>query len=213
MWRTILSAGRSDRDWQSRYVAELDRAFAAASGDVCAVSSELLANRGRLSPEQLGIAIRQLTQNVFDDYRLSARLSDWLSGEHPNAIGSSLAGPIEQGLLTLDAQPWDSDRSRPRDAAPYMLIPLLRWKLSGQTDDRSKRVFLRGLRMALIPERELPNRETRRQGIEDVYPLLAGTPRSVLQEVIRYGRSIDDLTTRTLCSLFLLEFGERDGGA
>jgi hypothetical protein len=213
MWRVILGVGGGEPDWRSRYIAELNRTLSAQSGDVSAVASELLANQGWLNPEQVGIALRQLTQDIFDDHRLSASLSDWLSGEVPDAIGLSLAGPIEQGLTTLDGQPWDSDRSHPRDAGPYMLIPLLRWKLSGQTDDRSKRVFLRGLRMALMPERQLPNREARQQGIEDVYPLLAATPKSVLREVIRYGRSIDDLATRTLCSLFLLEFGEQANGA
>jgi len=213
MWRIILGVGRGDPNWRSRYIAELDRALSANSGDVSAIASELLANQGWLNPEQLSTALRQLIQDVFDDHRLTAGLSDWLSGEIPGAIGLSLAGPIEQGLSTLDGQPWDSDKSHPRDAGPYMLISLLRWKLSGQTDDRSKRVFLRGLRMALMPERQMPNREARQQGIEDVYPLLAATPRSVLQEVIQYGRSIDDLATRTLCSLFLLEFGERAKGA
>jgi hypothetical protein len=64
-----------------------------------------------------------------------------------------------------------------------------------------------------MPERQMPNREARQQGIEDVYPLLAATPQSILYEVIRYGRSIDDLATRTLCSLFLLEFHEHANGA
>jgi predicted MPP superfamily phosphohydrolase len=213
IWRIALGLGQRDPEWRSRYITELNRTLSAESGNVSAVASELLASQGWLNSEQLSIALRQLTQDIFDDHRLSARLSDWLSGQVPDAIGLSLAGPIEQGLATLDGQPWDSDRSHPRDAGPYLLIPLLRWKLSGQTDDRSKRVFLRGLRMALMPERQMPNREARQQGIEDVYPLLAATPQSILYEVIRYGRSIDDLATRTLCSLFLLEFHEHANGA
>jgi hypothetical protein len=198
--------GGGVQDWRSRYIAELNRGLSTQSGDVSAIASELLDNQGWLSPEQLSIALRRLTQDIFDDHRLTASLSDWLAGEVPETLVLSLAGPIEQGLSTLDGQPWDSDRSYPRDAGPYMLLPLLQWKLLGKTDDRSKRVFLRGLRMALMPERQMPNRETRRQGIEDVHPLLAATPKSILHEVIGYGRSIDDLATRTLCSLFVLEF-------
>jgi hypothetical protein len=108
----------------------------------------------------------------------------------------------------MDGQPWDSDQSHPRDAGPYLLIPLVSWKITGKTDDRSKRVFLRGLRMALMPERQMPNRETRQQGIDDVYPLLAGTSKALLQEAIQYGRSVEDVATRTLCHLFLLEFAD-----
>src|SRR6185437_9682274 len=126
MWRLVLGVGGGDQDWRSRYIAELNRGLSAQSGDVSAIASELLANQGWLNPEQLSIALRQLTQDIFDEHRLSARLSDWLSGEVPDAIGLSLPDPIEQGLSTLDGQPWDSDQSHPRDAGPYMLISLLR---------------------------------------------------------------------------------------
>jgi hypothetical protein len=207
----LLGTGRLEKQWQARYVAELDEALSAETGHVSAVAAALLEARKGLSSEQVTIVFRRLTKDIFDEHHLYAGLADWLSREIPMEVSSSLGLCIEQGLSALDGQPWDSDQSHPRDAGPYLLIPLLGWKMTGKADDRSKRVFLRGLRMALLPERQMPNRETRQQGIDDVYPLLAETPKAVLQEVIHYGRSVEDVATRTLCRLFLLEFADPSG--
>jgi hypothetical protein len=87
IWRIALGLGQGNPEWRSRYITELNRTLSAESGNVSAVASELLASQGWLNSEQLSIALRQLTQDIFDDHRLSARLSDWLSGQVPDAIG------------------------------------------------------------------------------------------------------------------------------
>jgi hypothetical protein len=205
MWRRILAVAIRDGDWCFQHIAELNRALYAGSGVISAIASELLAIQHFLNPEQVRIVLLQLTRDIFDDYGITARLSDWLAGSLSNDVRDSLADPVEQGLSALDGQPWDSDQSYPRDAGPYLFFPLLHWRTTGQSDDRSKRVFLRGLRMALLPERQTPNRESRHQGIEDVVPLFNTVSKSVLQEVVQYGTSIDDLAVRGLCRLFVLD--------
>ena len=208
IWRRILDIGRFDKQWQTGYIEELNSALSSQTGHVSSVAAALLATQQNLNAEQVAIVFRRLTEDIFDDHHLCGYLADWLSGEVSEEIRPPLVLAIEQGLSSLDGQPWDSDQSHPRDAGPYLLIPLISWKTTGKTDDRSKRVFLRGLRMALMPERQMPNRETRRQGIDDVYPLLAATSRVVLQEAIQYGRSVEDIATRALCRLFLFEIGD-----
>jgi hypothetical protein len=205
MWQGILAAARDDKGWQLSYVAELDRALSAEAGNVSALGSELLATRRWLSPEQARIVFRQLTRDIFDDHGLAAGLSEWLAGSLSDGVRSSLADLVEQGLSSLDGQPWDSDLSHPKDAGPYLFFPLLLWRITGQSDDRSKRVFLRGLRMAFMPERQPPNRVSRVRGIEDVIPLLETVPKSILQEAVQHGTTIDDLAVRGLCRLLALE--------
>ena len=205
IWRRTLAAARSDRDWYLSYTAQLNGALSDESGDIAAIAAELIDAQRRLDPGQIGIVFRHLIKDIFDDHGLTRGLANWLSGELSDELRSSLVEPLQQGLSSLDGQPWDSDESFPKDAGPYLIVPLLHWRISGQTDDRSKRVFLRGLRMALMPDKHLPNRETRLQGLDDVVPLLETTPKSVLHEVIRHGTSIDDLAVRGLCRLFVLE--------
>jgi hypothetical protein len=60
---------------------------------------------------------RHLTESIFDDHYLCARLANWSSGEVSEYIRPALVLAVEQGLSSLDGQPWDSDQSHPRDAA------------------------------------------------------------------------------------------------
>jgi hypothetical protein len=205
IWRRTLAAARSDREWYLSYIAELNRTLSAGSGDIGAIAAELIDAQRRLDSEQVRIVFRHLVEDIFDDHGLTRALAAWLSGDLSDEVRSSLVKPLEQALSSLDSQPWDSAKSYPKDAGPYLIVPLLHWRISGQIDDRSKRAFLRGLRMALIPERQLPNGEARLQGLEDVMPLLETTPKSILHEVVRYGTSTDDLAVRGLCRLFVFE--------
>jgi len=203
-WRALLAARQDNEEWRASYASALAIWVGSGSGEVLAFASHLLEIRGRLEPAEVEIVFSGFTQELFDDYHLTAQLSSWLSGETRADVWSAVGVAVEKGLSTLDAQPWDSDRSSPRDAGPFLVLPLLRWKTTGQSDEQSKRVFLRGLRMALMPERANPQRETRREALEDVIPLLSTVPKSFVHEAIRYGQSLEDPATRGLCRLFVL---------
>jgi hypothetical protein len=204
-WRALLAARQDNEKWRASYASALAMWIGSGSGEVLAFASDLLEIRGRLEPGEVEIVFSGFTRALFDDYHLTAQLSSWLSGETRADVWSAVGVAVEKGLSTLDAQPWDSDRSSPRDAGPFLVLPLLRWKTAGQSDEQSKRVFLRGVRMALMPERANPQRETRREALEEVIPLLSTVPRSFVHEAIRYGESLEDPATRGLCRLFVLD--------
>ena len=115
---------------------------------------------------------------------------------------------VDAVVAELDLQPWDPDESRPKDAGAFLMFPLLRWRITGVSDIVSRRVFLRGLKMALLPPRRsdgyvggLPSRFV---GIDDVAPLIQTASKPTIEEAIQYGSTLDDVELRALCRLFLL---------
>jgi hypothetical protein len=206
IWRASSDAARGDKNWESRYIAQLNGILLSGSDSesICAAAAELLSINKSLDSDHASAVLRELTRQMFDDYGLVAAMADWLASGAATAILGDLARTVEQGISDLDSQPWDSDKSYPRDSGPYLLLALLRWMIVGTTDDRSNRVFLRGLRMALMPENEAPHRTNRREGLEDVIPLLDVASMSALQSAIQYGASIEDPATRGLCRLMIV---------
>jgi hypothetical protein len=174
------------------------------SGDILAFASQLLDMDGQLAPQEVGTVLLRLTQDIFDDYGITAALANWLCGDIPAGLASAVLAASGSAIVRLDTQPWDSDQSIPRDAGPYLLAPLLAWKIAGRSDDPSRRVFLRGLRMAFTPERQPPTRESRREGLEDVMSLLGTVPKALIDDAIRYAECVDDPIVRALCKLMVL---------
>ena len=115
---------------------------------------------------------------------------------------------MDSAIAELDLQPWNADDMQPKDAGAFLMFPLLRWRITGVSDVLSRRVFLRGLKMALLPARRpegsLAGWPSRFVGIEDVAPLIQMASKSILEEAVQYGSSIDDVELRALCRLFLL---------
>jgi len=111
-------------------------------------------------------------------------------------------------LSQLDLEPWNVDEGHPNDAGAYLLLPLLRWLITGSTDVPSRRVFLRGIKMVLTPprrpDRELSGLPKRLASIDDIAPLLRVVDKGLLTETIRYGLTLNDRELRTLCYIFSL---------
>jgi hypothetical protein len=61
--------------------------------------------------------------------------------------------------------------------------------------------------MAMLPprssDRQLSGLPNRFVGVEDVAPLIATVDRTLLEETIRYGLTLDDQELRTICRLFV----------
>lgn len=200
IWGLTRSLASDNAEWLTAYTNALSEGLCSGSGDVLAFASELLERRGSLTPPESAVCIEAFTRDVHPQDGLTARLVSWLSGALPTDVLAAIRNAVEGGLSELDAQPWTSGGGHVRDAGPFLLLPLLHWKITGESDDRSKRVFLRGLRMSVVPE---PPLGSRRGAIEEVYPLLSIVPRSFLQEAIRHGETVQDPETRALCALFL----------
>jgi hypothetical protein len=97
---------------------------------------------------------------------------------------------------------------QPKDAGAFLMFPLLRWRITGVSDVLSRRVFLRGLKMALLPARRpegnLAGWPSRFVGIEDVAPLMQAASKAIIEDAIQHGSTMEDVELRALCRLFLL---------
>ena len=115
---------------------------------------------------------------------------------------------VDSALAELDLQPWNADEMQPKDAGAFLMFPLLRWRITGVSDVLSRRVFLRGLKMALLPARRpdgsLAGWPSRFVGIEDVAPLMQTASKAIIEDAIQHGSTMEDVELRALCRLFLL---------
>jgi hypothetical protein len=214
LWRIALFVAKDDKDWRSRYLAGLKQAISDNGPSLAAVASEVLDIDHSLSAEHLNIVMRHVVQTNFDDHDLYPRLAQWLSTLEAKGALDEASSSVDAVLAELDLQPWNVDESHPRDAGAYLMFPLLRWQLAGATDIVSRRVFLRGLKMAMLPprssDRQLSGLPNRFVGIEDVAPLIATVDRALLEETIRYGLTLDDQELRTICRLFVFDIPAED---
>jgi len=124
---------------------------------------------------------------------------------------------VDSALADLDLQPWNADETRPKDAGAFLMFPLLRWRITGVSDVASRRVFLRGLKMALQPARRpegtLAGGPSRFLGIEEVAPLMETANKAILEDAIQYGLTMDDVELRSLCRLFRLDDIPKEAGS
>jgi hypothetical protein len=216
LWRIALFAAKSDSDWRNRYLAVLKKAISGDGTNLSAVASEVLEIDRSLSPEHLDIVLKQVVQTTFDDQNLYPRLAHWLSTPEAQGALAGASNTVDAVLAELDLQPWNVDEASPKDAGAYLMFPLLRWQLAKATDIVSRRVFFRGLKMAVLPprapDRQLSGLPNRFVGIEDVAPLIAAVDRALLEETVRYGLTLDDQELRAICRLFVFDILEGYSG-
>jgi hypothetical protein len=122
---------------------------------------------------------------------------------------------VDSALADLDLQPWNADEMQPKDAGAFLMFPLLRWRITGVSDVLSRRVFLRGLKMALLPARRpegtLAGWPSRFVGIADVAPLMEGASKAIIEDALQYGLTMEDVELRALCRLFRLDDVQQTG--
>ena len=172
------------------------------------VASEMLLIDPSLTPGHLDILLRHLTHVYFDDQRLCAALSKLLADPTKEELLKGALSSVDSALAELDLQPWNADEMQPKDAGAFLMFPLLRWRITGVSDVLSRRVFLRGLKMALLPARRpegsLAGWPSRFVGIEDVAPLMQTASKAIIEDAIQHGSTMQDVELRALCRLFLL---------
>jgi hypothetical protein len=152
--------------------------------------------------------LKHLIHVYFDDQKLCAALSKLLAAPKNEELLKGASSPVDSALEELDLQPWNADEIQPKDAGAFLMFPLLRWRIKGVSDVLSRRVFLRGLKMALLPARRpegnLAGWPSRFVGIEDVAPLIQTASKAVIEDAIQHGSTMEDVELRALCRLFLL---------
>jgi hypothetical protein len=207
-WESILFASKADPAWRASYLKKLEEALSTSAGNISQIGSEMLAIESSLSVEHLNILLRHLVHEYYDDDNLCAALSKLLADAKNHDLLKQAAETVNAAIAELDLQPWNPDEARPKDAGAFLMFPLLRWRISENSETVSRRVFLRGLKMALLPPRRadvyvgsLPSRFI---GIGDVSPLIQKASKAILEDAIQYGLTLDDTELRALCRLFIL---------
>lgn len=207
-WENILFAAKADPTWRASYLEKLKEAIRPLQSHLSEIASEMLSIEPSLTSENLDILLRHLIHVYFDDHKLCAALSKLLAEPTNKELLKSALSSVDSALAELDLQPWNADEMQPKDAGAFLMFPLLQWRITGVSDVLSRRVFLRGLKMALIPARrpegDFAGWPSRFVGIEDVAPLMQTTSKAIIEDAIQHGSTMEDVELRALCSLFLL---------
>jgi hypothetical protein len=207
-WENILFAAKADPAWRASYLEKLKEAIKPSQAHLSEIASEMLSIESSLTPERLDILLRHLIKVYFDDQKLCAALSRLLADPTNGELLKGASSSVDSALAELDLQPWNADEMQPKDAGAFLMFPLLRWRITGVSDVLSRRVFLRGLKMALLPARRpegsLAGWPSRFVGIEDVAPLMQTASKAIIEDAIQHGSTMQDVELRALCRLFLL---------
>jgi len=207
-WENILFAAKADPTWRASYLEKLKEAIKPSQAHISEIASEMLSIEPSLASEHLDILLRHLIHAYFDDHKLCAALSKLLADPTKKELLKGALSSVDSAIAELDLQPWNADDMQPKDAGAFLMFPLLRWRITGVSDVLSRRVFLRGLKMALLPARRpegnLAGWPSRFVGIEDVAPLMQAASKAIIEDAIQHGSTMEDVELRALCRLFLL---------
>jgi hypothetical protein len=207
-WDSILFAAKADPAWRVGYLEKLKEAIRPSQAHLSEIASEMLSIEFSLTSEHLDILLRHLITVYFDNHKLCGALSKLLADPKNDELLKGASSSVDTALAELDLQPWNADEMQPKDAGAFLMFPLLRWRITGISDTVSCRVFLRGLKMALLPARQtggnLAGWPSRFVGIEDVAPLMETANRAIIKDAIQSGSTAEDVELRALCRLFLL---------
>jgi hypothetical protein len=190
-----------DEAIRGEYLALLDNALESESGEIFFLATELLAIRGTLTAKQIDLVLSNYARNlVYQDYGLGDELVEWISTDLVSDDAVSLIEYLKRGIEVLDNHPWDKDELR--DTFRFLFFPLAYWKLVGKGDDRSIRVFLRGVKFMFSRHSDKIEADKPLEIVRRVEPLLTKVARSILNDAIKLGEDLDDPVVRGFCRLF-----------
>jgi hypothetical protein len=214
-WENILFAAKADATWRASYLEKLKAAITPSQAHLSEIATEVLSIDPGLAPQQLDILLKHVVHVYFDDQKLCATLSKLLADPKNEETLKGALATVDSALADLDLQPWNADEMQPKDAGAFLMFPLLRWRITGVSDVVSRRVFLRGLKMALLPARRpegtLAGWPSRFVGIADVAPLMEAASKAIIEDALQYGLTMEDVELRALCRLFRLDDVQQAG--
>lgn len=191
---------------RNAYLEQLDAFLLDEPRRGLTVIAEILSVRGFLRPEQVIPAlVLYAKEPAYYRFRVAEKLAHWLSSSISDDVLTPLQQATDRALALLDSHIPMAGQEMPENAGPFLLFPLLTWKLHGNVDARSERLFLRGLRMIFFsgdPQQQRTHRGT--ELLRMLEPLFSSVSPTILERVISSGRSSDDASTRVLCRLFTL---------
>jgi hypothetical protein len=196
IWRCCVEEGHIDASWKNEYLGALTHLLNGEHAVALRAASDILALRGSLTAEEFQKTLNACTESrYFSDHSgLVPQLSKWLSSGV--ALDGESLEAVERGLTLLESAEEPVGNSIRPYPGPFLLLPLVLFIYAKRVDQKSCRVFMRGLRESLAPEsaHQLP-------GIRPliaVDPLLTQVSNDLLEQVFAFAEREDDPTIRVL---------------
>jgi hypothetical protein len=150
---------------------------------------ELLRMDKTLTSERIDQLLPLLAQDKMNnglELRIVQILSEWVCNLDDNTTREKLRKVCPTCLESLDMTSWNDDSLDARSPSILLFFALLYWAVGGEPDEKSSRVFARGIKL-MFHHRSYSNHPAKPQQyeiIESVSPLLPCIPSHVLKKAL-----------------------------
>lgn len=168
---------------------------------------ELLRMERSLTPEQIDVLLPRFAQGTLSgglNREIVHLLSEWVSNLTETAIKDKLLQVCPICFESLDMTSWDDDSLSHTSSAVHLFFSLLCWAVGGEPDEKSRRVFARGIKL-MFHHRSYSNTSSKPQQyeiIQSVSPLLSCVAQHVLKKVFEQLEDFPDPEVRIWSQLF-----------
>jgi hypothetical protein len=204
VWRMARTIVQNDTEAKTRYLAGLDSALVHRKIWTIPLALEILRIRGCLMPGQVSLILRTYAEHTtFLHEMLFSEMTLWISGNLDEATSSAVLRGTNEAIVILNEHRWDLSDGSTRGPWAFLLCPVIKWALTGQSTPEAEAVFLRGIKFAFESfAQERRDRESEFAIImENLDPLLKRIPPHIIGNTIKRGRDSVDPAVRSYCRL------------
>lgn len=149
---------------------------------------ELLRLQRSLTLEQIDVLLPRFAQDKYSsglDRQIVHFLSEWVSNLTDTATKDKLMQVCPICFESLDMSSWDDNSLNTYSSAVHLFFALLYWVIGGESDEKSRRVFARGIKL-MFHHRSYSNSSEPQQYqiIQSVSPLLSCVPQHILRKAL-----------------------------
>lgn len=150
---------------------------------------ELLRVEKGLTLEQIGLLLPRFAQDEFNgglNRAIVHFLSEWVRDLSDTTLREKLLQICPSCMETLDMASWEADSLNTRSPSLLLFFSLLYWAVGGEPDEKSRRVFARGIKLMFHHRTysNLPAKPQQYEIMQSVNPLLSCVPHHVLRNAL-----------------------------
>jgi len=192
---------------KNEYISALTQAINNKEYGIGHYFFELLRLERSLTPEQIDVLLPRFAQGTLSgglNAQIVHLLSEWISNLSETSIKDKLMQVCPICLESLDMDSWDDDSLSTSSSVVHLFFALLYWAIGGEPDNKSRRVFARGIKL-MFHHKNYSNNPSKPQQykiIQSVSPLLSCVPQHVLKKVFYQLLEFPDSEVRMWTKLF-----------
>lgn len=150
---------------------------------------ELLRLEKELTLEQMGVLLPRFAQGKFNgglNRAIVHFLSEWVRDLSDTTLREKILQICPSCMETLDMASWEADSLNTRSPSLLLFFSLLYWAVGGEPDEKSRRVFARGIKLMFYHRgySNLPPNPQQYEIMQSVSPLLSCIPHHVLRKAL-----------------------------